>query len=299
MTVNSYALEFVRSFLTQRRQRVISSDGKPTDFVDVTSGVPQGSVIGPFLFAIVVNSFRPVNENTCVIAYADDLTILCPESNNENEVTQIEASNIYNWSLNHGLEINLAKTVVLPLSRRTINAEPCIFVNHRILKVVHSTKILGVVLDSNLKWNGHVSYLKSKCSQAMFGIRSLHRSGCSDDTMIDAFNALVFSRLQFAWPVFCDISASQMKSVLSFEKTINRFCRKKSKNSIKAKLDRSCLKLMQSIILDFDNHRLSKFFTRRQVSTYSLREQRSLLPVCWKTALSRNSFLKFYSKFSF
>ena len=63
---------WVRSFLTGRNQRVLFR-GAVSSWVDVTSGVPQGSVLGPLLFNLFVNDISNSTSSNCV-SFADDIS---------------------------------------------------------------------------------------------------------------------------------------------------------------------------------------------------------------------------------
>ena len=69
------------NFLTNRRQRV-AVDGIVTDFLDINGGVLQGTVIGPFLFSVMVNDIDLEDpESNLLIKLAEDLTIRAPVKN--------------------------------------------------------------------------------------------------------------------------------------------------------------------------------------------------------------------------
>ena len=77
--LSSRSLRWFRSFLADRRQRVLIN-GELTDCRAVTHGVPQGSILDPLLFNIYVNSLPNAVKNAQVILYADDAVLTCTAS---------------------------------------------------------------------------------------------------------------------------------------------------------------------------------------------------------------------------
>ena len=62
----NYIINWVISFLCDRQQRVVV-DGVVTKFLNINSGVPQGTVLGPILFSIMVNDIKPVSSSSLLI----------------------------------------------------------------------------------------------------------------------------------------------------------------------------------------------------------------------------------------
>ena len=86
---NGSALLFVHSYLDSRKQR-IRVNGSFSIWTKTSLGVPQGSILGPFLFNIYLNDLFPFLEETEVCIYADNTTIYTCSSNVENVVAKLE-----------------------------------------------------------------------------------------------------------------------------------------------------------------------------------------------------------------
>ena len=69
-----------------------------SDMALVTNGVPQGSILGPSFFSLVMADLNRVNSSTCIIKYADDVSLSIPIFYSTNCVAE-EIDNVKNWSL--------------------------------------------------------------------------------------------------------------------------------------------------------------------------------------------------------
>ena len=72
--INSFLVKWIKSFLAGRKQRVLIGD-RSSEWEDVTSSVPQGSVLGPLLFTIFINDLPDRLKNECRL-YADDSKLI-------------------------------------------------------------------------------------------------------------------------------------------------------------------------------------------------------------------------------
>lgn len=107
-------LAWFRSYLSGRRHRVVT-DNEASDFLPVTSGVPQGSILGPLLFLVYINDMPGViSGDTSLPLFADDSKcfrlILCQD---DGDKLQEDLNKLFEWSRIWGMEFNVKKCKVL------------------------------------------------------------------------------------------------------------------------------------------------------------------------------------------
>ncbi len=87
-----FVTRWIMSFLTGRKQRVFVN-GTTSSWIDVTSGIPQGSTLGPILFCMAVNSLSHICPNSCMVKYADDVSIFHFVRDSSQDQLQLEWDN--------------------------------------------------------------------------------------------------------------------------------------------------------------------------------------------------------------
>ena len=85
--------------------------------------MPQGTVLGPLLFSLMVNDIKLVDSNNWIAKYADDITISVPVRRNSNTALA-EVKNLENWAAKNRMSLNLSKTWVTLLRSGTIKPAP-------------------------------------------------------------------------------------------------------------------------------------------------------------------------------
>ena len=109
---------WTKSFLSNRKQRV-AVNGALSDITDVTSGVPQGSVLGPVLFLLYINDING-NIKSSIRLFADDSIIYRKiSSKTDHEILQTDLSQLQTWSDKWQMEFNVSKCVHLPITNKT------------------------------------------------------------------------------------------------------------------------------------------------------------------------------------
>ena len=155
-------LTWLESYLHNRFQRVTIL-GATSSPLPVTSGVPQGSILGPMLFLLYVNSLPNAVRSSQIAAFADDTKIFKEiASTRDAEQLQEDLSNLVTWSDSVSLNFNYSKC-----KAQRITGKPVIFVYHMAgsqLEVVCAEKDLGVYITDNLTWNKQVN---AQCAKAL------------------------------------------------------------------------------------------------------------------------------------
>ncbi len=152
----------IRNFLTNRRQRVIVENGK-SEWANVMSGIPQGSILGPTLF--VLHGFPEVVKSTVQI-FANNTNFYRTINDIGDEIVLQEHLNkLYQWSVKWQLKFNAKKCKVMNL--RSKNSKSEYMMDGTTLESVKDEKGLGVLIDEELKYHKHVSAAASNADQTL------------------------------------------------------------------------------------------------------------------------------------
>ena len=150
--VNGKLLAWIHAFLSNRRQRVVVN-GEMASWSAVTSGVPQGSVLGPLLFLVFINDLPEAITSPLKI-FADDTKIYRVLSTvDDNQELQDDIDSLSVWSEQWQMPFNTKKCKVMHFGHG--NAMHQYAMNGENLEATDHEKDLGVVVDDKLRFHLH------------------------------------------------------------------------------------------------------------------------------------------------
>ena len=160
------SLKWIQAFLSGRTQTVVVENEK-SDTVPVTSGVPQGSVLGPILFLIYINDL-PDRTRSKVRLFADDTAIYLAVSNLQDaQILLQDLDQLHEWELQWDMEFNPSKCVVINATRAKTPVPSKYLLHDQILESVGGFKYLGVEISSNLTFNNHIQKICTSANRSI------------------------------------------------------------------------------------------------------------------------------------
>ena len=189
---------FFADYLRDRSQ-VTVVDGTQSATLPVTSGVPQGSILGPLLFISLVNSIvRNVSPNTSIRIFADDVAIYrVIRTSHDGFEFQQDLANIHSWAEDVKLTFSPSKSSFVRFwKKRTLSQPPDYRLGVDIIPRKETVKYLGVQLDQDLSWKTHIQNLSAKAKKRIRYICALFGKRCQRARIV-LFHSLVMPLLDY------------------------------------------------------------------------------------------------------
>ena len=204
---------WLRSYLCSRTMSVkLMNSYGPT--VVIPSGVPQGSVLGPFLFAAFMGSVNFSGVNLKSIKYADDVTII--ESVSRGQFSSVNLDNCISIFNAEGLVVNRSKCKQLRMCRLQLcDSQDCGFI------FVDTLKILGLTFTDRYSWCTQISNVLKVASQRFYIIRCL-KNCLSTPELVQVYHTLITSLFLYASPVYGQLPSTLMAKLEKFQKRTHR-----------------------------------------------------------------------------
>ncbi|CAH8638517.1 unnamed protein product [Dicrocoelium dendriticum] len=200
---------WIHEFLVGRKWRV-QVDGHLTDWYPSTSGVPQGTVLGPTLFLIHINELPQLLRSPCAL-FADDLKIWREINTLDDcDILQQDLDRLAVWSAEVHLPVNPVKSLFMSLGKAvhdrtyTLDGQP--------LHPTPSVKDLGVLSRCDLKSVDNTNKLYRNGLRMLWALK---RSFCtwSEDVATRLFSSIVRPMVEYGSPAYCPITRGEAQKI--------------------------------------------------------------------------------------
>jgi ribonuclease P/MRP protein subunit RPP40 len=210
---------WIAAFLTERTQYVCINN-KYSSNVPVTSGVIQGSVLGPLLFALYINDLPTVCNDCTVKLYADDVKLYKRINSAVDRVTlQVALDALCAWAHLWELHISIDKCNFFQIGYFNLALVYCI--NSNVIAPCHSVCDLGITVESNMKPNVHCANIALKANaRAKLILKSFlsHDSHC----LSRAFVVYVRPLLEYCSPVWSPHNVGDINLIENVQRNFTR-----------------------------------------------------------------------------
>ena len=221
--IQGKVLEWIQAFLTYRKQYVCV-DGHSSRHESVLSGVPQGSVIGPLLFLVLLGDIGGDVQTCHVSSFADDTRVLAGiREQGDISKMQDDLDSIYRWSQTNNMKFNSEKFECLRYGKDSQLKESAPYLSENGTPIEQKTKVrdLGVLMTSDAMFKEHitatVAAASQKCGWVLRSFKTRER-----DLMITLWKSLVAPILDYCSQLWCPSSLGEIQRLELVQKNFFR-----------------------------------------------------------------------------
>ncbi len=194
--IKSNILQWFRSYLTERTQYVVLG-GSKSNGIKPTSGVPQGSILGPLLFLLFINDL-PDNFTSSSLLFADDNKIFRKiECAADGFSLQSDISSFSTWCDGNKLDFNPRKCSALSITCKPKPIDYQYYIKDALIEKEQLKKELGVTFDNKVSFNAQISGITKKSYQMIGFIFRSTQHFKRPASIIKLYNTYVRSRLEY------------------------------------------------------------------------------------------------------
>ena len=218
-------ISWFKAYLTDRTHSTFCHN-KFSDFLKVNTGIPQGSVLGPLMFLLYINDLS-THVPRCNL-FADDSMISSSSTNHLLCIQQLQRdiTSTADWFISNKLTVNVEKTCIMMLGTRqhteAYDANPPVMtLNQSPLTIRQEYCYLGLIIDPNLKWEGHVQKVCKKLGPIVSQLSRL-RSVLTKSQLNALYFSFVQSHIDYGLTIWGHCSKANLQKVQRFQNWCSR-----------------------------------------------------------------------------
>ena len=282
--------DLLKSYLTDRHQYTLI-DGSASSLLPINCGVPQGSVLGPFLFSVFVNDLPNITRLKTTL-FADDACFSFGHSDSEfiESYVNVELQQISKWYSDNKLALNVDKSNFILIHRKKNPVNIALTLNNANIERLTHVKYLGVTIDERLDWKAHIHNCTMKLNKCLWAVTKLRRYA-SVSTLKLVYYALAYPYIQYCIAVWGGAPKTSLQPLLVKQKRIIRVMLKEPNISpsspLFAKLD--LLKLQEIY-----NYKIGIFMQKKIKQKAGIQQNLSLISSVHNHNTRLNNSSNFY-----
>ena len=167
--------DWLLNYLENRKQ-FVTVNGSNSELLEIDTGVPQGSLLGPRFYSIYSNDLPEATTNASVEMFADDTAVFCIGNTVDEVLSKIQKAiaDLNKWAKDNFMTIHPAKTELMLLSKsQFIGPLQKICLGQKELSFVSNSKCLGIQIDNKLSWSPHIKSLSKRFSARVKKLKHL------------------------------------------------------------------------------------------------------------------------------
>lgn len=191
------SLTWITDYLTEQPQYV-RLGSCVSGVVMSSTGAPQCTVLGPFLFTHSTADFKYSSESCHIQKYSDNTSLVaCIRSGQKQEYRDFVGA-LRHWCSKHCLQLNTAKTKEMMVDfRGKPSPHQPVSIQGKDIEVVHTYKYLGVLVDDKLHWSSNTDVVYKKGQSCLFFLQTLRSFDVCMEMLIVFYHTVVASALSY------------------------------------------------------------------------------------------------------
>ena len=241
--MSNEACTFISDYLKQRKQ-IVKLGNIKSKWLNLKTGVPQGSILGPLLFNIFINDFLFELNNLCdVYNYADDNTLSFSHKDPKIIKDKLEkaATCAISWFKGNFMQANASKFQAICISRQNITIDYAI--NDNIIKSEKCVKLLGINIDDKLNFDNHVSQISKKAGRQINALLRICKK-LDYTSRLRIYESFIYSNFVYCTVVYNNFTAGQNRKLEKLNERALRLVCNDYDNSYSCILKRTCKRML-------------------------------------------------------
>ena len=202
LDVRSSIIPWIADFLTARQQ-CVRYHSTCSDWSTLHAGVPQGTKLGPIIFLAMINDVKPDGNNISTFKYVDDMSIV--ECRNSSQPSNIQNSidSLVGWCDQNKMKLNPSKCLHMNVNfMRKPPIYPTFAIGTHNLETVTQMKVLGVIIQNDLKWDRNVDNIVKRANSKIHMLRVLKCHGLPSHDLMTIYSCFIRPITEYAAPVW-------------------------------------------------------------------------------------------------